>query len=175
MRNVTKEQACALGLIEQLANGTATPPLDRELLWEAHGRLLAELQRLNPQPRSEGEALTSAHLKRSQLVGMIAQLRGRLYSWLGEMRSVERKALVRKARELADNPEAIKAGPVVTAVLIGKLADLAELARDDENEQLLSGTDQLLTQTAFNLAPSDSANPSSPDSGFDKTWETINE
>jgi hypothetical protein len=46
-RNVTREQACALGLIENVANGRPCDPLDRDLLWDAHGRLLAELERLN--------------------------------------------------------------------------------------------------------------------------------
>jgi hypothetical protein len=55
-RNVTREQACALGLIENVANGRPCDPLDRDLLWDAHGRLLAELERMN----AEGAELRAA-------------------------------------------------------------------------------------------------------------------
>lgn len=46
-RNVTRPQAGALHLIETVAHGRHVSPVDRELLWDAHGRLLAELERLN--------------------------------------------------------------------------------------------------------------------------------
>lgn len=46
-RNVTRAQAGALNLIENVAHGRNVSQVDRDFLWMAHCDLLAELARLN--------------------------------------------------------------------------------------------------------------------------------
>lgn len=61
-RNVTRAQAGALNLIENVAHGRNVSQVDRDFLWMAHCDLLAELARLNAElaDRAIGESIDEA-------------------------------------------------------------------------------------------------------------------